>query len=234
MAKLYFRYGAMNSGKSTGLLQAAFNYEERGQRVLLAKPDVDTKGDADVVSRLGMTRVGGLPDPAPARPSGSCSPPTPTGTIPTPCWSTWTPAGGVPAGGRGAVPRTGPGGRPVPHRRPGPASRCWPTASAPTSGPGRSPGSLRLLEVAHTLEELKTICRCGRKAIFNTRRVGNAGGLRRRPGRHRRPGRLVRVAVRVLLPRGLRRTAGQLRADPRPARRLPYYAVAAASARLGA
>ena len=35
MAKLYFRYGAMNSGKSTGLLQAAFNYEERGQRVLL-------------------------------------------------------------------------------------------------------------------------------------------------------------------------------------------------------
>ncbi|BAS11611.1 thymidine kinase [Arthrobacter sp. Hiyo4] len=29
LAKLYFRYGAMNSGKSTGLLQAAFNYEER-------------------------------------------------------------------------------------------------------------------------------------------------------------------------------------------------------------
>jgi thymidine kinase len=35
------------------------------------------------------------------------------------------------------------------------------------------PGSLRLLEIAHTLEELKTICRCGRKAIFNTRRVGS-------------------------------------------------------------
>ena len=35
MAKLYFRYGAMNSGKSTALLQAAYNYEERGQRVLL-------------------------------------------------------------------------------------------------------------------------------------------------------------------------------------------------------
>ena len=33
MAKLYFRYGAMNSGKSTALLQAAFNYEERGQHV---------------------------------------------------------------------------------------------------------------------------------------------------------------------------------------------------------
>src|SRR5699024_8411970 len=33
------------------------------------------------------------------------------------------------------------------------------------------PGSARLLELAHTLEELKTICRCGRKAMFNGRRV---------------------------------------------------------------
>lgn len=56
MAKLYFRYGAMNSGKSTSLLQAAFNYEERGQRVLLAKPVTDTKGDDEIVSRLGVTR----------------------------------------------------------------------------------------------------------------------------------------------------------------------------------
>lgn len=56
VAKLYFRFGAMNSGKSTALLQAAHNYEERGQRVLLAKPQVDTKGDTEIVSRLGVTR----------------------------------------------------------------------------------------------------------------------------------------------------------------------------------
>ena len=56
MAKLYFRYGAMNSGKSTALLQAAFNYEERGQQVLLAKPAIDSKGDNAIVSRLGITR----------------------------------------------------------------------------------------------------------------------------------------------------------------------------------
>ncbi len=56
MSKLYFRYGAMNSGKSTALLQAAFNYEERGQKVLLAKPQIDTKGDSAIVSRLGVTR----------------------------------------------------------------------------------------------------------------------------------------------------------------------------------
>src|SRR5688572_7223553 len=56
MAKLYFRYGAMNSGKSTALLQAAFNYEERGHRVLLTKPAIDSKGEASIVSRLGVTR----------------------------------------------------------------------------------------------------------------------------------------------------------------------------------
>ena len=56
MAKLYFRYGAMNSGKSTGLLQTAYNYEERGQRVLLIKAVVDTKGEDSVVSRLGVSR----------------------------------------------------------------------------------------------------------------------------------------------------------------------------------
>jgi thymidine kinase len=33
------------------------------------------------------------------------------------------------------------------------------------------PGSLRLLEIAHSLEELKTICRCGRKAMFNARKM---------------------------------------------------------------
>ena len=56
MAKLYFRYGAMNSGKSTALLQAAFNYGERGQHVLLAKPEIDTKGAGQISSRLGVER----------------------------------------------------------------------------------------------------------------------------------------------------------------------------------
>lgn len=44
MAKLYFRYGAMNSGKTTALLQVAFNYKERGMRVLILKASIDTKG----------------------------------------------------------------------------------------------------------------------------------------------------------------------------------------------
>ena len=43
---------------------------------------------------------------------------------------------------------------------------------APCQLQGPFPGSARLLELAHSLEELKTICRCGRKALFNARLVG--------------------------------------------------------------
>ena len=58
MAKLYFRYGAMNSGKSTALMQVAHNYEEQGMRVLILKPKVDTKGSGDLVSRPPAARAG--------------------------------------------------------------------------------------------------------------------------------------------------------------------------------
>jgi thymidine kinase len=57
MAKLYFYYSAMNAGKSTTLLQAAHNYEERGMRVLLFTPKIDDRaGVGNISSRLGLTR----------------------------------------------------------------------------------------------------------------------------------------------------------------------------------
>ncbi len=56
MSKLYFRYGAMNSGKSTHLMQVAYNYEERGMKVIIIKPKVDKKGGNTLVSRLGVNR----------------------------------------------------------------------------------------------------------------------------------------------------------------------------------
>jgi len=56
MAKFHFRYGAMNAGKSTILLQTAYNYEEKGKKVVLLKPRVDTKGDEKIVSRIGLER----------------------------------------------------------------------------------------------------------------------------------------------------------------------------------
>jgi len=56
MAKLYFRSGAMNCGKTTALLQVAHNYEEKGMNILLIKPKVDKKGEDKIVSRLGIER----------------------------------------------------------------------------------------------------------------------------------------------------------------------------------
>lgn len=60
MSKLYFRYGAMNSGKSTHLMQVAYNYEERGMKVIILKPKVDKKGGNTLVSRLGVNREADL------------------------------------------------------------------------------------------------------------------------------------------------------------------------------
>lgn len=56
MSKLYFRYGAMNCGKTTSLLQVAHNYEERGMKVVLIKPSIDTKAENRVSSRIGVER----------------------------------------------------------------------------------------------------------------------------------------------------------------------------------
>ncbi len=57
MSKLYFRYAAMNAGKSTALLQAAHNYEERGMRVLLFTAAHDDRSGTGVIgSRLGLAR----------------------------------------------------------------------------------------------------------------------------------------------------------------------------------
>ena len=56
MAKLHFRYAAMNAGKSTALLQVAHNYDSLGKRILIVKPAIDSKGGDQVVSRLGVAR----------------------------------------------------------------------------------------------------------------------------------------------------------------------------------
>jgi len=166
VAKLYFRYGAMNSGKSTSLLQAAYNYEERGQRVLLAKPRVDTKGDDAIVSRLGVTRRVDV---------------------------TFEPDGDVLATFRRlrAELRAATGSdiacllvdevQFCTSRQVDDLLRVAIHEDVPVIAYGirtdfrtvAFPGSRRLLEVAHSLEELKTICRCGRKAVFNARTVGD-------------------------------------------------------------
>ena len=55
MAKLYFYYSAMNAGKTTTLLQSAYNYHERGMRTLILTPQLDTRaGEGVVASRIGL------------------------------------------------------------------------------------------------------------------------------------------------------------------------------------
>ncbi len=164
MAKLYFRFGAMNSGKSTALLQAAHNYQERGQRVLVAKPRVDTKGEATIVSRLGvarkvdvmiepndnlMTMVDQHSHPDPQGRELSCVLLDESQFL--------TPAQ-VDDLFVVAVQKD------IPVLAYGIRTDFQTIAF---------PGSRRLLEIAHSLEELKTICRCGRKAVFNARKQNN-------------------------------------------------------------
>jgi thymidine kinase len=56
MAKLYFYYSTMNAGKSTALLQASHNYEERGMRTLLYTALIDSRGGGRICSRIGIER----------------------------------------------------------------------------------------------------------------------------------------------------------------------------------
>lgn len=158
MAKLYFRYGAMNSGKSTALMQVAHNYEERGMKVRLLKPSIDTKGSDKLVSRLGVARkvdkligkdddIYEMFDQIAAGETISCIlvdeaqflsvdqvdqllAISSKKNIPVICYGLRT--------------------------------------DFQTKG---FEGSTRLLLVAHSLEELKTICRCGRKAVLNGRKI---------------------------------------------------------------
>jgi thymidine kinase len=164
MSKLYFRYGAMNSGKSTALLQAAFNYEERGQQVLLAKPRIDTKGDNAIVSRLGVSRavdftVGAEEDIYAAFATER--------------------ARVLKATGKDVSCLLVDEAQFFSESQIDDLLRIAILEGVPVLAYGirtdfqtiAFPGSRRLLEIAHSIEELKTICRCGRKAVFNARTV---------------------------------------------------------------
>jgi thymidine kinase len=164
LSKLYFRHGAMNSGKSTALLQAAHNYEERDQHVLLAKPAIDVRGEKSITSRLGVDREVdflitpeiNLREEFSKRSSefkGKTSNSIACLLIDEAQFLT-----------REQVDQ---------------ALEIAVLDNVPVLAYGIRtdfltngfPGSLRLLEIAHSLEELKTICRCGRKAMFNARKA---------------------------------------------------------------
>lgn len=154
----------MNSGKSTALLQAAHNYEERDQHVFLAKPAVDTKGNTQIVSRLGVTReIDFLVTPEQnlrelfAFHQNEFKKNTGNDIA---CLLIDESQFLTPAQVDQALQIAVLDGVPV--------LAYGIRTDFLTNG---FPGSIRLLEIAHSLEELKTICRCGRKAMFNGRKV---------------------------------------------------------------
>ncbi len=55
MAKLYFRYGAMGSGKTRDIMKVWYNYKEKGKDAIIIKPGIDTKGNNRIVSRDSST-----------------------------------------------------------------------------------------------------------------------------------------------------------------------------------
>ena len=172
MAKLYFRYGAMNSGKSTALLQAAYNYEERGQHVLIAKPAIDTKDADSISSRLGMTRpvdflVGPDDDLRSVFAEHRARVKRDAGAL-------------IPAASGDVACLLVDEAQFLTREQVDDLLRIVVLDGVPVLAYGirtdfltrAFPGSQRLMELAHSLEELKTICRCGRKALFNARLVG--------------------------------------------------------------
>ena len=152
MAKLHFRYAAMNAGKSTALLQVAHNYESLGKRMLIVKPAVDLKGGDRIVARLGVER---------------------------PVDFLWADGEELPVEGGELDVILVDEAQFLTERQANQlldvATRVGVTVIAyglRTDFRGDSfPGAARLLSVAHEIEEIRTLCRCGSKATMNLRKI---------------------------------------------------------------
>ena len=153
MAKLYFKYGAMGSSKSAQALITKFNYEELGMTVWLIKPSVDTRDGADVVkSRIGLSATAQIITPE-ADIIEEYHKVGPHDVIIADEAQFFTPAQ-------------------IDQLR-----ELVDDEDLPVLCFGRRtdflthffPGAQRLMELADSLTEIKTVCACGRKATVNAR-----------------------------------------------------------------
>lgn len=153
MAKLHFRYAAMNAGKSTALLQVAHNYETLNKRILTVKPAVDSKGGDRIVSRLGVERAVDF---------------------------LWEDGDSLPLTDSDLDVILVDEAQFLSEEQADElldvAVRVGVTVIAyglRTDFRGDSfPGASRLLCIAHEIEEIRTLCACGSKATMNLRRAG--------------------------------------------------------------
>ena len=165
MAKLYFKYGAMGSSKSAQALITKFNYEEKGMSVWLIKPSVDTRDGADLIrSRIGLEAHARVITPGQNiaeeyRREGRHD------VIITDEAQFFTPA---------QIDQL----RAIVDEEDIPVL-CF---GLRTDFLTRFfPGSQRLMELADSITEIKTVCACGRKATVNARidgsgRIVTSGG----------------------------------------------------------
>ena len=153
MAKLYFKYGAMGSSKSANARITKFNYEERGMRVWLIKPATDTRdGEGLIASRIGLSAKADIISHEESiialldKMSG-------IDVIITDECQFFTPE---------QIDEL----REIVNFRDIPVLCFGLRTDFMTH---LFPGSRRLLEVADSITEIKTICSCGAKAIVNAR-----------------------------------------------------------------
>ena len=156
MAKLYFKYGAMGSSKTAQALITKFNYEERGMTVWLVKPALDDRDGADMLrSRIGLEAA------AEVIPAG------------TDIRQRWKARGGkekfdviISDEAQFFTPEQIEAFRDIVDEENVPVLCFGLRTDFQTH---TFPGSKRLLELADSLTEIKTICACGAKATVNAR-----------------------------------------------------------------
>ena len=148
--------GNQNSGKTTLLLQTAHNYEESNMKVIIVKPRIDTKGNGNIVSRIGIEKK---VDVLLKKDDNLFS-------IVEKKWSDVS-CVLVDEAQFLSVEQVDQA-MDIVLRLDIPVICYGLRTDFLTNG---FPGSTRLLQIAHTIEEMKTICKCGRKAIYNARYI---------------------------------------------------------------
>lgn len=156
MAKLYFRYGAMGCGKTMQLLQVAFNYEERGHKVCVIKPKTDTKNGTKLLTRIG-----------PERETDFCFDKN-TDLFDKISKNYKDVSCVLVDEAQFIAPKQADELMQVTVKLGIPVMAYGLRLNFRQNSDGFE-GSTRLLQIAHDIEEVKTICECGKKATRNTR-----------------------------------------------------------------
>ncbi len=156
MAQLYFRYGAMGCGKTMQLLQVAFNYEERGQKVCVIKPRTDTKNGTKLLTRIGPERATNFTFTK----RDNIYKKIAEGYKNVDCILVDEAQFLTPAQVDQLMDVVVDCNIPV---------MCYGLRLNFRQKDGGFEGATRLLQTAHKIEEIKTICDCGRKATINCR-----------------------------------------------------------------